>query len=388
VKITLKTLIPLYAVALFFHACDKENTTTTTQKTQPLQVQTITVEKKNVPIWARYTGRTRASNAQEVKARVAGVLQERYFHDGDLVHKGEKLFKIQQDEYIAALKIAQAKKLQDKAQLQLAKADVTRYKPLVKEGLAPRATLEQYEAKKASLEAALIADDANIKQAQLNLNYTIIKAPITGKISARYVDVGNLVGPGNTTLLTTIVKADPIYAYFSPSQSDVRIFSKYKDSNKPYAFIELANTNNPLRLNGYVDFQNNTVDPLTSTISMRAVIKNPNYSLLPGSFVYVHIFISDKHPFLMIPPEVMFNDQLGKFVYIVQNNTLVRTNITTGYSSKYYVAVTQGLKDGDKLVVSSLMKLKPNLSVTSTDVTQEKGIDAILKKHNLIPTQE
>jgi RND family efflux transporter MFP subunit len=388
VKITLKTLIPLYAVALFFHACDKENTTTTTQKTQPLQVQTITVEKKNVPIWARYTGRTRASNTQEVKARVAGVLQERYFHDGDLVHKGEKLFKIQQDEYIAALKIAQAKKLQDKAQLQLAKADVTRYKPLVKEGLAPRATLEQYEAKKASLEAALIADDANIKQAQLNLNYTIIKAPITGKISARYVDVGNLVGPGNTTLLTTIVKADPIYAYFSPSQSDVRIFSKYKDSNKPYAFIELANTNNPLRLNGYVDFQNNTVDPLTSTISMRAVIKNPNYSLLPGSFVYVHIFISDKHPFLMIPPEVIFNDQLGKFVYIVQNNTLVRTNITTGYSSKYYVAVTQGLKDGDKLVVSSLMKLKPNLSVTSTDVTQEKGIDAILKKHNLIPTQE
>jgi len=388
VKITLKTLIPLYAVALFFHACDKENTTTTTQKTQPLQVQTITVEKKNVPIWARYTGRTRASNTQEVKARVAGVLQERYFHDGDLVHKGEKLFKIQQDEYIAALKIAQAKKLQDKAQLQLAKADVTRYKPLVKEGLAPRATLEQYEAKKASLEAALIADDANIKQAQLNLNYTIIKAPITGKISARYVDVGNLVGPGNTTLLTTIVKADPIYAYFSPSQSDVRIFSKYKDSNKPYAFIELANTNNPLRLNGYVDFQNNTVDPLTSTISMRAVIKNPNYSLLPGSFVYVHIFISDKHPFLMIPPEVIFNDQLGKFVYIVQNNTLVRTNITTGYSSKYYVAVTQGLKDGDKLVVSSLMKLKPNLSVTSTDVTQENWIDAILKKHNLIPTQE
>ena len=387
-KITLKTLIPLYAVALFFHACDKENTTTTTQKTQPLQVQTITVEKKNVPIWARYTGRTRASNTQEVKARVAGVLQERYFHDGDLVHKGEKLFKIQQDEYIAALKIAQAKKLQDKAQLQLAKADVTRYKPLVKEGLAPRAILEQYEAKKASLEAALIADDANIEQAQLNLNYTIIKAPITGKISARYVDVGNLVGPGNTTLLTTIVKADPIYAYFSPSQSDVRIFSKYKDPNKPYAFIELANTNNPLRLNGYVDFQNNTVDPLTSTISMRAVIKNPNYSLLPGSFVYVHIFISDKHPFLMIPPEVIFNDQLGKFVYIVQNNTLVRTNITTGYSSKYYVAVTQGLKDGDKLVVSSLMKLKPNLSVTSTDVTQEKGIDAILKKHNLIPTQE
>jgi RND family efflux transporter MFP subunit len=385
---SLKKIVPLLIVAFFLHACDEEKTTTQTLKPTPLRVATITVEKKNIPIWARYTGRTRASNTQEVKARVAGVLEKRYFHDGDLVHKGEKLFKIQQDEYLATLHIAQAQLLQDQAQLKLAQADVKRYQPLVKEGLAPRATLEQYEAKKASLEAAIIADKANIKQAKLNLSYTIIKAPITGKISARYVDVGNLVGPGNTTLLTTIVKADPIYAYFSPSQSDVRMFTRYKDSNKPYAFVELANALNPLRLNGYVDFQNNTVDPLTSTISMRAVIKNPNYTLLPGSFVYVHLFISDKHPFLMIPPEVIFNDQLGKFVYIVKNNKLQRVNITTGYSSKYYIAVTKGLHDGDKLVVSALMKLKPNLEVQTTDVTQEKGIDAILKKNNLIPTQE
>ena len=372
--------------ALIFNGCSKEKEQQIKKEMPPLVVNTITVKKEAVPIWKKITGKTKASSHQEVRARISGILEKRYFKDGQNVKKGQKLFKIEQDEYISALNIAKAQKEADEASLNLAIADVERYKPLVKEGLAPRATLEQYQAKQASLKAAIAGDVAKINKAKLELSYTIIKAPISGKISARHVDIGNLVGQGESTLLTTITRIDPIYAYFSPSQSDAMMLQKYKNKEKPDAFIELQSGLGDIRLNGFVDFSDNTVDPLTSTISMRATINNPNDKVMPGTFVYVNVFVNDKYKFLMIPPYVIFNDQLGKFVYIIdKNNIIKRVDIKTGYSSKYYVSVKSGLKDNDRVIISGLMKLKTGKKVKATDVTKTEGIKAILEKNNLIP---
>lgn len=371
---------------VFFTACSDEKQAPVRKEMPPLAVNTITVKKEAVPIWKQYTGMTKASSDQDVRARVSGVLEEIYFKDGQAVKKGQKLFKIQQAEYIAALNAAKAKKRQDEASLALATADVNRYKPLVKEGLAPRATLEQYQAQYAGLKAAIAGDVAQINKAKLELSYTIITAPISGNVSARRVDIGNLVGHGESTLLTTILSTDPIYAYFSPSQKDVRMFQRYRDKDKPDAFIEVAGSMEQIRLNGYIDFSNNTVDPLTSTITMRATIDNKKGKVLPGTFVYINMFINDKYKFLMIPPEVIFNDQLGSFVYIVDENSMIkRVDVTTDYSSKYYVSIHDGLKDGDKLIVSALVKLKTGRKVTTTDVGATQGINAVLKKNNLIP---
>ena len=372
---------------LLLSSCSKQKEQAQTGSAQPLlEVSTITVEKKPVPLWMRYTGRTKASNRQDIVSRVSGVLQERYVEDGQEVKKGQKLFKIQQDEYIAALKAAQAKLQEDKAALKLAIANVKRYAPLVKEGLAPRATLESYQAQEAKLKAAIQGDLAKIKQAKLNLDYTIIRAPISGKISARRVDVGNMIDASSALVLTTIVSIDPIYAYFSPSQNDVFMFTKLSHSKKPYAFVELQTPFGSKRFEGHVDFSDNVVDPLTSTITMRATIKNKKHELMPGSFVYVNIFLTDKISFLMIPPYVIMNDQLGKYVYVVdQNGSVKRKDIQTGYTTKYYTAVTKGLQDKEKLIVSSLLKIKPGMKVKSVDVTQKEGIDAILKRHNLLP---
>jgi len=380
----LSTLFCLTSVFLL-SGCSEQKQQEVQKKAPPLSVEVITVKTEAVPIWKRYTGITKASSDQEVRARVSGILEKRYFKDGQVVKKGQKLFKIEQSEYIAALNAAKAKKAQDEASLALANADVNRYAPLVKEGLAPRATLEQYQAQQSGLKAAIAGDLAQINKAKLELSYTIIKAPIDGRASARHVDVGNLVGQGEATLLTTIVNIDPLYAYFSPSQEDVRDFMKYKNKEKPDAFIELDGVREDLRLNGYVDFSNNSVDPLTSTITMRATIQNPDYKILPGTFVYVNIFVNDKYEFMMIPPEVIFADQLGKYVYIVKNNKIKRVDIKTGYSSKYLTSITNGLKDGDKLIVSALVKLKEGLDVKATDVTDTKGAKAILKQNNLIP---
>jgi len=379
------SITSLAILLLLFTACSSQKQQTK-NKVVPLSVQTITVKKEAVPVWKQFTGMTKASSDQDVKARIPGILEKIYFKDGQFVKKGQKLFKIQQDEYRAALDAAKAKKRQDEASLALAKADVNRYKPLVKEGLAPRATLEQYQAQQGSLEAAISGDKAEIAKAKIQLSYTIITAPISGNVSARHVDIGNLVGQGESTLLTTIVSVDPIYAYFSPSQKDVRIFQKYRNKARPDAFITVPGAIDEIRLNGFVDFADNTVDPQTSTITMRATIDNKEGKVLPGTFVYVNLFINDKYKFLMIPPEVIFNDQLGSFVYVADtNNTIQRADIKTGYSSKYFVSIDKGLKDGDKLIVSALVKLKEGREVTTTDVTETKGIKAILKDNNLIP---
>jgi len=386
-SISSKTLTTILLSSLIlFNACSSEKPQQVKKEMPPLSVNTITLKKEPVPIWKQYTGMTKASSAQEVKARVPGILKKIYFEDGARVIKGQKLFMIEQDQYIAVRDAARAKKAQDEASLRLAEADVARYAPLVEEGLAPRATLEQYQAQRAGLQAAIAGDIAEIKKAQLELDYTMVRAPISGTTSVRRVDIGNLVGQGESTLLTTIVSTDPIYAYFSPSQKDVRMFQKYRNKDKPDAFINVPGSIDEIRLDGFVDFSNNIVDPLTSTITMRATIDNKEGKVLPGTFVYINLFINDKYKFLMIPPEVIFNDQLGSFVYIVdKNSTIKRADITTDYSSKYYVSVKDGLKDGDRLIVSALVKLKPGRKVTPTDTTQTQGIKAVLEKNNLIP---
>ncbi len=161
----------LFTSFIFLVSCSNEKQTLDQKAPSPLQVNTITVHKEAVPIWKKYTAMTKASSQQAVKARVSGVLEKRYFEDGQVVKKGQKLFKIEQSEYIANLNIAKAKKAQDEAAFALAKADVQRYAPLVAEGLAPRSILEQYQANKKKLLAIIAGDVAQIHKAQLQLDY-------------------------------------------------------------------------------------------------------------------------------------------------------------------------------------------------------------------------
>ncbi len=390
---TKKTLL-LTAItsALFFGGCGEDQTAKKPMAIPPLAVETITVQKKNYPLWVQYTGMTKASSDQEIRARVSGRLQKIYFKDGDIVKKGQKLFLIEQSQYKSNLQSAKAKKRKDQAALKLAAADVKRYKPLVKDGLAPRATLEQYEAKYGQLIAAIKADDAAIQNAELELSYTTIVSPVTGQVSARHVDVGNLVGYGESTVLTTIVQTDTIYTYFSPAESEVQKIYKFRSREELPAFIEVRGQGEEVlkrkRLNGYVDFANNTVDPLTSTISMRATIVNTGHSVYPGTFVYINIFVSDKFNFFMVPPQAIFEDQLGKYVYIVdENSSAKRIDVTTNLTSRYYASIPTGLNEGDQVVITGLMKVKPGSKLEPKDVTNTKGIMAVMKKNNLIPKE-
>ncbi|MEA3434587.1 MAG: efflux RND transporter periplasmic adaptor subunit [Campylobacterota bacterium] len=389
-----KTIYPmiLSISLLFLSGCGEEKKTTAPKAPPPLNVETVTVEKKKFPLWMQYTGMTKAISSQEIRARVSGRLEQRYFTDGATVKKGDKLFLIEQSQYQSNLDAARSQKQKDEAALALSKADVRRYQPLVKEGLAPRATLEQHEAKRDSLIAAIAADEAAIQNAELELSYTLITAPISGQVSVRRVDVGNLVGYGESTLLTTIVQTDQIYTYFSPSEKDVQRLYKFRSREVLPAFIEVRGQGEKIferqRLNGFVDFSNNTVDPLTSTVSMRATIENKEKSVYPGTFVYINIFVTDQIDFIMVPPQAIFEDQLGKFIYTVDaNSTAKRTTVKTNLSTRYYTSVSSGLKDKDKVVISGLMKVKPGRQLATKDMTDTKGVTAIMQELKLIPEE-
>jgi RND family efflux transporter MFP subunit len=386
-----RAIVFISAAILLFSGCSGEKQEPA-KLPPPLSVETVTVKKETVPVWLQYTGKTKASSEQEVRARVSGRLEAVYFRDGERVKKGQKLFKIEQKQYKAELDAALAQKKRGEASLGLAKADVNRYTPLVEEGLAPRATLEQHQARYEELKAQLLADQAKIDEARLQLSYTVVRAPVTGKVSARRVDVGNLVGYGEPTLLTTILRIDPIYAYFAPTEADVQLIARYRSKTKLDAFIEVRGSMDELlhrkRHNGYIDFADNTVDPLTSTVTMRATIDNPEGDVYPGTFVYVNMFVTDKVPLIMVPPQSLFEDQLGTFVYTVdENGSAARTNVSTGMQSRYYTVIKEGLKGGKKVIVSGLMKLKPGIRVVPTDVTASKGVYAVLEANGLMPAE-
>lgn len=395
-KLRLVVLVLASLTVLFIQGCseEKKNDQIPQQAKEipPLPVEVITVNKESVPIWLEYTGKTEATKRIEVRARVAGRLENVLFTEGDLVEKDQKLFEIEKYSYEAALDQAKAKLERDQASLELAKADVKRYIPLVEKGLAPRATLEQYEARKNELIATIKADEATIREAELNLSYTEVTAPISGKISRLHVDVGNIVGYGEKTLLTTIVADDPMYAYFNPTEEEFQIMRQYRATENMEARVRVSGAKEKMikrsLFKGHVDFGDNRVDRMTGTITMRAVVGNADHTLLEGTFVYVDVFVTDKGSFFMVPPSVVMEDQRGSFVYLADgNNRAVRADIKRGFEGRYFLIVPEGIEDGDRVIVSALPKLKPDIKVAPQDVTDSKGVMAVMKANDLIPAE-
>lgn len=389
------TMAILVAGCFLFSGCseDKNKQQAERPAPPPIPVNVVTAAKENVPIWIEYTGKTEASQRVEVRARVAGKLEETLFNEGDQVEKGQKLFVIEKSSYEAVVAQARAKKEADEASLKLAMADVERYRPLVAEGLAPRVTLEQNEARVAELDAAIKADQATVDDALLNLSYTDVGSPISGKIGRKNIDVGNIVGFSEKTLLTTVIADDPMHAYFSPNEEQYQLVERFKSKDKLDARVTVPNTYKKLLdrgvFTGVVDFNDNQADPMTGTITMRATVANPNKQLFEGTFVYVEVFVTDKAEFLMLTPAVIQDDQRGSYVYVVdENDSAKRVNIKRGLETRHYAVVAEGLEGGERVITSGLAKIRPGTKVDPTDVSATESVMAVMQKNKMIPEKE
>ena len=230
------------------------------------------MKEEKIPIWVEFSGKTEAYTNVAVVARVKGNLEKRFFEPGDYVKKGDKLFKIEDSEYLAILNQHEASKKKNQASLKLAISSYERYKPLVEKELATKEKLDQLVAEKEQVEALIKADESTIKQAKLNLDYTLVKATTDGMIGRNLIDIGNMVGSsGDNSKLAVIVKSDPLYVNFTPSGNDTALIIKYKSELKPKVKVSIPSRNKTKEdvYDGHIDFIDNKTNESTGTVSMR-----------------------------------------------------------------------------------------------------------------------
>jgi RND family efflux transporter MFP subunit len=354
-------LMLLCSLFFLFWGCKKEN-----RKPPQAPPPEVTVEKvalQTVPVHLNYVATTDSVKTVDIRARVEGFLEKRIFVEGADVKKGDVVFVIEKAHYQAELERSLAQLAQDKASLSFALDQVKRYKPLAEKDFVTEEALEDYQTKAREAAAAVKADRAKIKQDRLNLGYCTMYSPLNGRIGRTLVNVGNLVGAGEDTKLATIVQLDPLYVYFSPSEKDLRLILKYRQEKEiPVDIILSDGSRHPHP--GKVDFIDNTADPKANTINMRAVIPNPEKTLLPGIYVQASLFLCDVPDTPLISEKAIAEDQTGTYVYVVgKDNKVKQKLVKVGFLYKHQKIIWKGLKAGDRVITEGLQMVRPGMVV-------------------------
>ena len=366
-------LFILAACLLALPACNRNK-----KKSQPTPSVTVTKAiSKTIPVYYDFVGNTESIQSVNITARVEGYLTERNFKDGQDVQEGHLLFVIDPRPFEASLDEARAQLAKDRAALGYATEQVTRYKPLVKKQYITQDEYDQYVTQADEARAAVKADEAQVVQAELNLSYCYMYAPFDGRIGRRFVDVGNLVGvPGQDNTLATLVKLDPIYVYFSPTERDIAVLTKQYNDGMLKAYVVLPDEKLYPK-EGYVDFIDNTVDQTTGTLTMRAVIPNPEHIILPGQYTKVRLFVTEQPNAILIPQKAIKNQQGDTVVFkLKSDNTVVNTAVTVDRNYKEYSVISKGLKVGDIVVTEGVQKVHSGEKVDPTYADDgSKGTD-------------
>ena len=337
---------------------------------------TVTVEKvtlKTVPVHLKYVATTQSIKTVDIRARVEGFLEERRFVEGADVNKGDIIFVIEKAPYEAELEMSLAQLAKDRAALSFANDQVKRYKPLAEQDYVTQESLDDYVTKAREAAAAVKADLAKIKQDRLNLGYCTMYSPLNGRIGRTLVNVGNLVGAGQDTKLATIVQLNPLYVYFSPSEKDLRLILKHRQEKDIPVNIILSDGSTYVHP-GKVDFIDNTADPRANTINMRAVIPNPEKTLLPGIYVQADLFLCDVPDTPLITEKAISEDQTGMYVYVVgKDNKVEKRSVKVGFLYKNQKIIWKGLKAGDLVITEGLQMVSPGMVVQPREAKPGSG---------------
>jgi RND family efflux transporter MFP subunit len=329
---------------------------------------------REVVEWDEYTGRLEAVESVEVRARVSGYLQSVHFTDGAVVKKGALLFVIDPRPYQAELNRAKAALEQAIAQHERTQKDLARAQQLVKSRAISVVEVDTRAADQRQAQEAVQAARAAVEAARLNVEFTQVKAPISGRISRQLVTEGNLIngGTGDSTLLTTIVSLDPIYGYF---ELDERAYLKYTyvwrsngarpdshDGKTPVS-LGLANeTGFPHQ--GHLDFIDNRLDPNTGTMTGRAIFPNPDLALVPGLFARTRLPGSGKYEALLVPDAAIGSDQTQRFVLVVNaQNTVEYRQVELGPIIDGLRVIRHGLQPEDWVIVNGVQRVRPSARV-------------------------
>ena len=326
-----------------------------------MPVPVTSVTKKTIPVYLEYSARTESIREVSLQAKVAGYIQSQPIADGADVKEGELIYKIDERDYRAALDQAKAQAQRNVAALSYAKSNFNRGDELVKTGFLAKDNYDQRASTLGQSEASVAMDSASVRSAEINLAYTDIRAPFAGRLGRNRAPVGTLVG-GSGFTLNTLVQLDPLYVTFNPSERDLGIIQTARNSGPVVAKVSLPD-DLTAGYSGELTFIDNGVDRTTGTITARATVPNPKFTLLPGQYVRVRVHVRDEANALLVPQTALGSSQLGKYVYVVgADNKAEQKIVSLGATDGDSVAVT-GLAETDQVITGNLQKIGPGSPV-------------------------
>jgi membrane fusion protein (multidrug efflux system) len=355
-----------------------------TSSPPPAEVKVAEVIVRDVPIYSENVGQTRGSTEVEIRARVEGFLDAIHFQEGSFVEKGQLLYTIDDRDYRAQLSSAEGRLAEAEASFARVTQDVERYRPLVEQNAIPRQEFETTLANQAAAKARVDSARSDVARAQLNLEYTRITSPIGGLAGKTEVKPGNLVGRGQTTLLTTISKTDPINVRFSIPERDylhvARRVAEAAGGRVPAEQDAAAEARFDLILadgtthdhKGSLVFADRIIDPETGTLLIEASFPNPELIVRPGQFARVRVAVDTMPDAILVPQRAIQELQATYSVAVVNSSSKVEMrDVEVGEMVGSLRVIREGLRPQERVVVEGLQKIRPGIEVSATMVDPE-----------------
>ena len=335
-----------------------------------LPVGIVVAKRAPIAEKAEFVGRVEAINRVDVKARVTGYLEEIGFKEGDAVKKGDLLYRIEKDQFKAAVEQARGVLERDKAAKTLAEIDLKRAQELMDKGSGTVVARDKAQAADQQTQGSLLSDQANLDTANINLRYTDILSPIAGKVGKTNVTIGNVVGPDSGPL-TVIVSQDPIYVTFPVSQREFLSTEPGQTDRRETikAALHFSDGQAYDQL-GAINFVDVSVDRKTDTVLVRATFPNPASMLIDGQLVRVKLEGEKTEEKVVIPQAALIADQQGVYVFVVDDGKAAVRRVKTGAESGAGIVVESGLSGGEQVIVQGLQGIRPGVAVRANPLSQ------------------
>jgi membrane fusion protein (multidrug efflux system) len=355
--------LPIVVVAILLGACGKE---AATGAAPPVPVHVVKMEPRSVPVRFTVPGQIEGSMQVEVRARVSGILQKQFYNEGDAVKQGAPLFEIDRAPFEVALALAKGQLATATAQIDQARREETRLKPLVEERAVSRKEFDDATSARQLAEASIQQANASVRQAELNLSYTAVNAPVAGISGRAEHSVGTLITTdAGGSLLTTINQLTPIWVRFSLAESDLaKIPGGRVAHGNPLEVQLVLGDGTPFTGKGRLNFAATAIDTKLGTQQLRAVFDNSREQLLPGQFVNVSIAAGQRDNVYLVPQTAVIQTEKTNLVFVVDAEGKAQAQtVQTGDWIGSDWAIVSGLKTGDRVIVDNLLKVRPGAPV-------------------------
>lgn len=360
------------AFALVLDACSSGSGESGGDHKETVPVTVAVVVQRDIPVQLRAIGNVEAYSTVSVKSQVEGQLAHVHFVEGQPVKKGDLLFTIDPRPFESALRQAEATVARDVAEARNAEVDAKRRTQLLAQGFVSRDEYDQSQTKAASSAAAVKADEADVENARLQLQYCYIHSPIDGRVGQLLVHEGNVL-KANDTLLAVINQVRPVYVAFSVPEQDLpEVRQRTAEGKLPVQALVPHREGTPVV--GELSFINNTVDATTGTVLLKALFANDDEALWPGQFVDVAVTLAVHHDAVLVPAEAIQVGQQGQYVFVVAPEELAEVRaVVPGDRVGQEIVVSQGLTAGERVVTDGQIRLAPGLKVEIKDGTGSDG---------------